>query len=288
MPAILTVLFVYFIIAKKNNWINSIIVLSIFYSFFYAFAIFRLLYKEVWNRKSDIKSVQSQNQIIRNWSLFLFLSMSIVIVVRLLVWIFFSPLTHQFFYIDNFTWFSAFLWLIIYSIVLIKPEILYGYQYLQKIVDYASVKSSFFMDIWHLDQPNTATISQKELLLNEKISTLVPAFIHNMENISMNSDFFRNSECNFNDLAGELKMPVSHLSYMMKYHCNESFINYKKIIRIQDAANLINQGYLKTSTVQSLAITVGFVAYSTFAKAFKEITNTTANEYVENPVILEN
>ena len=145
MPAILTVLFVYFIIAKKNNWINSIIVLSIFYSFFYAFAIFRLLYKEVWNRKSDIKSVQSQNQIIRNWSLFLFLSMSIVIVVRLLVWIFFSPLTHQFFYIDNFTWFSAFLWLIIYSIVLIKPEILYGYQYLQKIVDYASVKSSFFM-----------------------------------------------------------------------------------------------------------------------------------------------
>jgi AraC-like DNA-binding protein len=203
-----------------------------------------------------------------------------MIVGRLLVWVFLSPINNQFFYIDNLTWFSALLWLTIYSVVLIKPDILYGYRYLQKMADNESETSIFSRNIWHLEQPNKAIISLKELILYEKISSLIPSYIHNLENISLNTDFFRNPECNFNDLAGELKIPINHLNYLLKYHCNESFINYRKIIRINDAVNLINLGFLKTNTVQSLAITVGFVAYSTFSSTFKEITGSTAQEYV--------
>jgi transcriptional regulator GlxA family with amidase domain len=66
---------------------------------------------------------------------------------------------------------------------------------------------------------------------------------------------------------------------MFKFHCNESFTNFKKIVRIHDAVNLINKGYLKNSTIESLATTVGFVAYSTFSVAFKDITGSTAHDY---------
>jgi AraC-like DNA-binding protein len=195
--------------------------------------------------------------------------------------VFLSPIDSQFFYIEYLTWFSALLWLTIYSIVLIKPEILYGYRYLQKIADYTSEKSFFSTYIWHLEQPNKAIVSQKDLMLSEKISSLIASYIHNLENISLNTDFIRNPECNINELAIELKLPISHLSYLFKYHCNNSFVDYKKIVRIHDAANLIKQGYVKTNTIESLATLVGFITYSTFSIAFKEITGNTAQEFVD-------
>jgi AraC-like DNA-binding protein len=118
-------------------------------------------------------------------------------------------------------------------------------------------------------------------MLSEKISSLIPSYIHNLENISLNTDFFRKPECTINELASELKIPISHLNYLFKYHCNHSFVDYRKIVRIHDAVNLVKQGYLKTNTIESLATLVGFITYSTFSISFKEITGNTAQEYIE-------
>jgi AraC-like DNA-binding protein len=170
-------------------------------------------------------------------------------------------------------------WLVIFSIVLVKPDILYGYHYVQKMTESVKEKSFFSMKIWQENNSNKDILSQKDQLLAEKIKSLIPSYISNLENISLHTDFFRNPECSINDLATKLNVPVSHLSYVLKYHCNVSFVDYKKIVRINDAVNQIKEGYLKTNTIESLAKLVGFISYSTFSIAFKEITNSTAQDY---------
>ena len=60
----------------------------------------------------------------------------------------------------------------------------------------------------------------------------------------------------------------------------------KTIHKIEDAKSLIDSGYLKTNTLESLAFEIGFSSYSPFFKAFKKYTGDSPNEYVQNLVAL--
>ena len=279
IPSISIIFYIFCTLANHKPWIKYIFWVCIVYSLCYIIAIFFLLYKQVWNRKSDIESVYSQNQVIRNWSLFLYACIVIGVVGRTLGLFFLHPTQDSLDHFQNLTWFSAMFWLVIFSIVLVKPEILYGYHYVQKMTESVKEKSFFSMKIWQENNSNKDILSQKDQLLAEKIKSSIPSYISNLENISLHTDFFRNPECSINDLAAKLNVPVSHLSYVLKYHCNVSFVDYKKIVRINDAVNQIKEGYLKTNTIESLAKLVGFISYSTFSIAFKEITNSTAQDY---------
>jgi hypothetical protein len=52
------------------------------------------------------------------------------------------------------------------------------------------------------------------------------------------------------------------------------------MVRIQDSLALIEEGYLKTNTFDSLSKNVGFSTYNTFFIAFKEVTNKAPQEFV--------
>jgi AraC-like DNA-binding protein len=80
-------------------------------------------------------------------------------------------------------------------------------------------------------------------------------------------------------MANELNIPVSHLIYMFKYHCQYTFTEYKTIIKIEDAKRLIESGFLTVNTLESLAIEVGFSSYNPFFTAFKKLTGKSPNEY---------
>jgi AraC-like DNA-binding protein len=83
------------------------------------------------------------------------------------------------------------------------------------------------------------------------------------------------------DIASALNLPVSHIQYIFKFHCRESFSDYKKIVRINDATRLLEQGYLKDKTIESLSEKVGFSSYITFYLAFKSITGMTTQDYAK-------
>jgi methylphosphotriester-DNA--protein-cysteine methyltransferase len=51
------------------------------------------------------------------------------------------------------------------------------------------------------------------------------------------------------------------------------------MIKIHDALQLIETGYLKLNTLEGLAIKVGFASYNPFFTSFKEITGTTPQAY---------
>jgi AraC-like DNA-binding protein len=67
-----------------------------------------------------------------------------------------------------------------------------------------------------------------------------------------------------------------------KYRKNKSnFSDYKKIVRINDATKLLENGYLNKHKVETLAAFVGFTSYNTFSIAFKSITGVTTQEYLK-------
>jgi len=99
--------------------------------------------------------------------------------------------------------------------------------------------------------------------------------------LSFHSQVFRNPDYGLYDIAAALNVPISHINFIFKYHCNESFSDYKKIVRINDATKLLENGYLKNNKVEMLANLVGFTSYNTFSIAFKNITGLTTQDYLK-------
>ena len=99
--------------------------------------------------------------------------------------------------------------------------------------------------------------------------------------MSFQTHTFRNSELTLDDIANTLNIPISHINFIFKYHCNESFTDYKKIVRIHDATKLLESGYLNNHKVETPSSEVGFSSYNTFNLAFKTIIGVTTQEYVK-------
>jgi AraC-like DNA-binding protein len=161
------------------------------------------------------------------------------------------------------------------------PEILYGIQILNKKIEtYSNPK--YGMDfIWSID-PVQKIINLKDQKLTEKISPSLTQYFHIIEEAVLFKKFFRTPENTIDDLAKNLNIPKYHLTYVFKYHSKESYSNFKKIIRIQDAINILKSGYLASHTLESLSTEVGFSSYTSFYLSFKEITGKSPQEYLVN------
>jgi AraC-like DNA-binding protein len=109
-------------------------------------------------------------------------------------------------------------------------------------------------------------------------------YIHEIENQALNSTLFFSETFSLIDIANKLNIPKSHLLYLFKYHSAISFSDFKKIIRIQKSIELLNNGYLKNSTFDSLANETGFSSYSSFYKSFKNNIGKSPQEYFLNSI----
>jgi len=132
---------------------------------------------------------------------------------------------------------------------------------------------------WQL-KSNIKISNKQDFLLSQKINTDLDTYFKQIDQFIKQEHFFRQSGLSINDLALKLKMPKSHLSFIYKYHSTISFSDFKKLIRIQDAIALIDNGYLKSNTFESLSKEVGFTTYNTFYTAFKEVTSKAPQEYM--------
>ena len=91
---------------------------------------------------------------------------------------------------------------------------------------------------------------------------------------------FRDPDIKLNDIAHQLGMPSSHLVYLMKYHCCLTFTELKHLVQIRDALRYIENGYLNSNTLESLALDVGYKSYNPFFSSFKNLLKVSPNEYV--------
>lgn len=272
-----------FIINRNHFYFNSKRIEVILYGLFFIFAItyvilcFRILRSSIWTRKGDIKVIQRQNKLINNWTLFLFIGL-IINIFRLFISISMEIYFGESIKGHSSQWISALIWLTILFKILRSPEILYGYNVLYQKINENKNDTLVLHTIWK--KTNDIELNNNQhFVLKEKIDPNIIDYIKKIESISLKFELFRNSNLMISDLANSLKIPKSHLSYLFKYHSKISFSEYKKVIRIHDAINQIEQNYLKDNTLDSLSKKVGFTSYNPFFTSFKEIAGVSPLEY---------
>lgn len=272
-----------------KNYINSEVflmgskigtVISFITSIIYAITCYKLLKKNVWNRKSDVLLINQQNKIIKQWTQILF-ALLIIMFVRFLLNLAVNNDVFWFKNKNHFLWLAALTWIGMYLKMLQSPEIIYGYHEFQKKIKEYKKHTIVFDNIWITNNPKEITNVQ-DGILEEKTAINIENYILSIEDLAINSDHFFAENCSTTDLANKLGIPKSHVLYIFKYHSKINFSHFRKIIRIQKTILLIEEGYLKKDTMESLASVAGFTSYSSFFKSFKSITGVSPQEYVRD------
>jgi len=264
--------------ADQSNLLRKLFFFTVIV-FFVVYAVFgfALLYKHMWRRRSLIKAVQKQNDLMKNWSIYLYASFILILLIRAITGVLLNKTST---FSNQYVWLPALVWIGIFIKIILTPEILYGYGLLNKTID-ASAERLALKSVWNFEDNKLPLTTEKDIKLEGKIKPLLKNYLHQIEEFSFNTYSFRNPDLDAKDIAIALKIPVSYVHFILKFHCNESFTDYKKIVRIYDATKLIELGYLKEHKVESLSSKVGFTSYNTFSIAFKSITGVTVQDYVK-------
>lgn len=265
----------YFDIQKVDYYYYTFFTL---YTIFYYTLIYKNLYKNVWNRGGEIEVVIKQNQLIRKWSIYLF-SFLIIVGVRVILILFWEINNNNYAYATSYQWIPSIFWLILYFKIIISPEILYGYNYLNAKINEHKKINNTTISFW-TNNPISAISNSQDIQLNGKIKNSIEQYMGEVDQFSFHNQAYRDAKFSITDLSNKLNIPKSHLTYLFKYHSKISFPEYKKIVRIQDGLELINSGYLATNTYDSLAKEIGFTSYNTFFVSFKDVTGSTPQEFL--------
>ena len=250
------------------------------YSIVYIVMIFLILKKNVWSKKATLTFVNNQNNLIKKWTLILFVAI-ITFIIRFHIvyykeYLFLDPSD-----IDlpfKHLWVTALFWIVLFIIILSNPAILYGFSYLQ--VETTTIDSDSISNNYWYANSNIKINNNQDQLLKKKISSKIEQYLFELNAILYKNNYFRNPKFSLNDLAQVLNIPSSHLKYIFKYHSKLSFSDYKKISRIQNSLELINNNYLATNTLESLSKEVGFSSYNPFFTCFKDVVGKSPHEYI--------
>lgn len=249
------------------------------YTLGYSFWSYKILKKTLWAEKSSFKPVDKQQVIVRKWSKFLFFIFTLIL-VRFLI----NPIANQQFKFfntsNNFLFFGAILWIIVYIKLLTSPEFLFGYDVFQDKINKYKLDFFVFDNQWNKTITDEIT-NKKDLVLKEIINTKYIEYIETIEHISQNTNLFFKQRFKAVDLSNKMKIPKSHVLFLFKYYSKISFNEFKRNLRIKKAMQLIQEGYLESNTMETLALEVGFSTYSSFFKNFKEITKLAPQEYYQ-------
>lgn len=283
---IFPICFFAFIILVNEFQVLSIPLEILFYTIFFAYALYytvicyQLLKHAIWTRKIESKVIKKQNELIKKWTVFLFIAITLI-TLRLLVSILLKTFHDEHIKGLSHQWVSCLIWLFILLKILISPEILYGYDVLYQKINENRNTDLVLNELWNTS-PNSTLNNSQHLVLKEKIEKNILSYIEQIEKVSFEYELFRAPNMKLTDLANKLNIPKSHISYLFKYHCTISFSEYKKTIRIHDAIKHIEQDYLKNNTLDSLSKKVGFTSYNPFFTSFKEIAGVSPIEYCKH------
>lgn len=248
---------------------------------YYLFLSYVELKNKVWFRKPGAGIVDSQKALIRNWTIFIFILYALSI-LRIVISIFLDIYIAGYSDGTNYFWISAVLCCVLFFKILLTPVVLHftnatndnGQKKEHKKENFVLV----FDDFWILSEA-VLVLNDQDLKLKERVNANLLIYVHDIERMALEQFCFRNPVISMRDFAIKLGIPRSHLIYLFKCHSNVSFIEFKKTVRIYDAINLIEAGFLKSNALMCLCKKTGFSTYDLFLTSFKEITGVSPQEY---------
>jgi AraC-like DNA-binding protein len=244
---------------------------------YYSTIIFSMLRKRIWKKTSLMEMETKQAALLKKWTYVLF-STFLLMGLRLMFSLIFLQ-NKEFIYDIYFIWINSLAWFVIFMMIFTSPSILMGYESKILIVSKAAVSQTKRSNYWRINPINQITSAQ-EIQLSRKIEKQLETYFLKIDDNIEKEGYFQLPGFTIDDLAYKLSIPKSHLIFLFKYHSAISFSDYKKVVRIKKALELIEDGYLKTNTFDSLSKEVGFSTYNTFYTAFKEVTSQAPQEYV--------
>jgi AraC-like DNA-binding protein len=248
--------------------------------FYYLVRSYLILENKYCSYINEITVTNKHHKILKHWMVFLFLGMVLVFIRTLIEFITYL-LNINFKHPDIFSLISCIIASLVFIKVLMTPEILYGYSFLTNRLTDINKKNIVITNIWIKKLAlNIANVQENNL--SEIVFQNLDNYLSEIESLEFSYKNYKNPDFSLIDLSNLLSIPKSHLSFLFKHHCTLSFTNYKKAVRINEAVKLIEEGYLKTNTIESLAKDIGFSSYSPFFTSFKNITSLTPQEYYLN------
>lgn len=269
----------YFFVGKDFNfgWYREIqFIFYVFYLAFYLKIVTRLLRKHIWIDKQ----IDTFPQIVVNWASFIFRMMVALIFHFCIVLITDTfNIGNEYKVIIEFSLLIVFL--IGYFKVISTPELLYGRGSFTNEKWVSATEEIAISSVWNLEL-NKKITAQKDAYLKNKINGNLKEYINGIEKVSIVDFSFRDRNYSLNDMSLELGLPKYYIAYVFKYHCDLNFNDYKRLVRVYDSIILIQQGYLKSNTLNSLAEFVGFSSYNPFLLSFKQVTGVSPFDYYKN------
>jgi hypothetical protein len=124
-----------------------------------------MLYKSAWNRKTDIKAIQKQNNLIKKWTIFLYVCFVMMLVTRVSTsFISKNPGSFN----NDYLWIPSLVWMVVFVTLILTPEILYGYNFLNKTIDEAAEKV-VLKNVWVTEGTVISNLSERDKKIDEKM-----------------------------------------------------------------------------------------------------------------------
>jgi AraC-like DNA-binding protein len=238
------------------------------YILFYVYKSYLEISKGLWtNNKRSIRF--SNFKLIRTWLTALFI-LFVLLAIRLSVSYSYELFTQKVFINQAFQPIHSLLWIFIYIVFFIHPEILYGLQRVNLVTSNVLVDNEliFKPDFKWRTIPK-AKQNKMDIQLSVKLDRQLPEIIKKLESKTALRHIVKDPNINIDSLSEKLNIPKSHVQYVFKYYADFTFVTYRTRIRVFYALSKMKEDYLSKNTMDALARESGFSSYNPFYAAFK-------------------
>ena len=171
---------------------------------------------------------------------------------------------------------SSIMWVICLLYLVLNPVIIFGKDYL---LYQLNTKSKIY-DPWKYKA--LKNFQNKDIIIHEKLVKSIPDLIYSIKTFEQDFNFLNNKELSLKILSEKLKIPNSHLNFLIKYYNNLTVHEYFNFLKVSLSIKFIQQGFLHEHTIESLAKASHFESRITFFNNFKKFTGKSPSEFIKN------
>tara|TARA_B100001093_G_C26801577_1_gene1003667 strand:- start:459 stop:1589 length:1131 start_codon:yes stop_codon:yes gene_type:complete len=260
-----------FILLNELQVLSELINKLFFFLFSLTYWIMTLL--EIIIKVNKRVSKFSYNKILSKWLILMFINTTIIIFFLNYHILYWNPEKADYL-LTSFYRGSALAWVLCLLYAVLNPVIVFGSYYL---LDQLDTKSSVF-NPWSYRA--LKKIQARDIPAFKKLSKSIPDIIFKLKSIQQDFRFLDN-EISIKKVSSELKIPNSHLKFILKYYNHLTIHEYLNFLKIILSLKFIYQGFLHEHTIESLSVASNFKSRITFFNNFKKYTGKSPSEFVK-------
>ncbi|MEY5134051.1 MAG: hypothetical protein RLZZ198_2055 [Bacteroidota bacterium] len=246
--------------------INFPVIIS--YVLFFIFLSYKELNHGLW-AKTKREFRFSNFKLIRNWLTALFI-LFVLLAIRLIGSYTYELLTQRMFVNMAFQPLHSVLWIIVYVVFFLNPEILYGLQRVQILPnEMASEMEQIIKPDFKWRTLPKPIKNKMDAQLSIKMDQKINEIIKKLESKTSLRIIVKDPNINLDSLSEKLNIPKSHLQFVFRYYADFTFVAYRSKIRVFHAIAKMQDDFLSKNTMDALARECGFSSYNPFYAAFK-------------------